>query len=86
MSEIGDGWAAYKEASREKKEQDPFTHATKLLDLYNVPYKSLNNGVQLLVTGQVHMFDFWPKTGRFLDRNTRTSSTGIFKLLKLCGV
>ncbi len=69
-----------------KAEQDPFTNATNLLDLYNVPYESINNGVQLLVTGQVHMFDFWPKTGRFLDRNTRISDTGIFKLLKLCGV
>ncbi len=84
MSEIGETWAAYKEALGEKKEQNRI-RSTDLLEEHKVPFKSLNGGNHLEVTGQAHTFDFWPTTGKFINRDTNTSGRGIFKLLKLCG-
>lgn len=53
--------------------------STNYLKRNNIEFTSHNNGIHL----KVGDYDFWPSTGMFLHKKTRTKGRGVFKLVKL---
>jgi len=67
-----------KEISNEKKSKN-YDNAIKLLDKEAIPYDEKNGGIHLVVDGR---FDYYPTTGKFISRKTKTHGRGIFNLIK----
>lgn len=78
MSEIGDIFKAHKEERREKRWRNVEASA-QYLELHKVPFESHNGGLHLVVAEK---YDFWPSTGRFINRKTKKSGRGVFNLVK----
>ena len=84
-SEIGQAFRAMKEASQEKKRSNLEWSTQKLQEL-GVPFESKNYGVHLIVSGKSGLIDFWPSTGKYIQRKPKKQGRGIKNLLKLCEV
>ena len=84
MSEVGEAFAAMKEADKVKKAAN-LAASTKILEELNIPFESKNRGIHLVVTGKKdELFDFWPSTGKFIARKSSVSGRGIRTLLGYC--
>ncbi len=82
MGDVGDYWKdvgpILKEESRNRKDSNK-EYCTNKLNELNIPFKSHNAGIHLVVMG---IFDYWPSTGKFINRKNRKSGHGINSLLK----
>ncbi len=76
MSEIGEIFAALKEEGRIKK-QNNLKNSIDILKEQGVLFKRLSE-----THYRIGDFDFWPSTGKFLNRKTNKYSRGVFNLLK----
>ncbi len=81
MSDIGDDFAALKEAGKKKK-ADNQESSTRILIDKSIPFTSHNWGNHLVVYGNEIIFDFWPSTGKFISRNKKTKGRGVFSMIK----
>ena len=72
MSEIGETFKILKERSKKKKLSNIESSTLMLLEKgYDVDIK--NNGVHLVIDWNDKTIDFWPSTGKWIDRNGKTS-------------
>lgn len=82
MGDVGEFWRdvgpGLREASRAKKKRNQ-CQSDMILQSHDIQFESHNDGLHLVVSGS---FDFWPSTGKFIDRKTGKSGRGIFNLLK----
>ena len=75
MGEIFKAWDEHKKA----KKADNLAQSTQILTERGIPFTSHNNGVHLVVDS---CFDFWPSTGKWIERETGKKGRGVFNLLK----
>jgi len=78
MSDIGELFGAARVASQEKRSAN-LGSSVELLTSSGVPFEKLSE-YHYLVAGR---YDFWPSTGLFIDRKTKSKSRGILELLKI---
>ena len=81
MSEDGDVWRAHKLDQQEKRAFNR-TSSTSIIKKW-----VLQNGGILAGYTEAHLrvnnrFDFWPGTGKYLDRETNKYGRGVFNLIK----
>ena len=85
MGDVGDTFRAFKDhfktKSKEKKSSNLKT-ALEKLEEHKIAYMSMNKGIHLLVEGHI---DYWPTTGKWIDRKNKNYSRGIFSLLRYLG-
>lgn len=68
MSEIGEMWAAVKEARQEKRASNRENSAEYLRER-GIMFSTNNGGAHLIVEGNEGFIDFWPGTGRWNCRS-----------------
>lgn len=61
-------FAAQREQSRDKRRQN-LRQSTELLRQRGVKFEAKNNGVHLIVRHGARVFDFWPSTGKWIERD-----------------
>jgi len=82
MGDMGDHWRDVRpfiNANSFKKKANNKENVFKLLKKKSVPFEVKNGGIHLVIDGHV---DYWPTTGKFICRDTKTTGRGIFNLLK----
>ena len=80
MSDIGEMWAAQREASQAKRASNR-EQSARLLASTGIPFVSRNGGAHLIV-GEPPFADFWPGTGKFIERGSNRSGRGVKNLLR----
>lgn len=78
MSEIGDTFGAMRGLSRAKRQENT-KNSTQILVEKGIKFASKNNGIHLIVED---MFDFYPSTGLFMNRENGKRGRGVFNLIK----
>lgn len=53
-----------------------------LLTKYEVMFEVKNEGQHLVVEGNNNFIDYWPSTGKWVDRNQQASGFGVRSLIK----
>lgn len=76
-SELGETFRAWDAMKKEKRAYN-LAQSTELLKARNIPFVSKNNGIHL----QLESFDFWPSTGKFINRKTKKTGRGVFALIR----
>lgn len=72
-----------KRIAQQKKRAFNRRQSTGILRKNNIPFRSLNNGGHLILHLENTTVDFWPGTGKWIDRkNPETQHRGVFKLLE----
>lgn len=56
-----------------------------LFDL-KVPFTPKNNGNQLIVEGKEGFIDYWPTTGKWIDRKSKEQGFGFRQLMMFIGI
>lgn len=87
MGDMGDDFRALRQASQEKRAGNRQTGAD-LLRSMGVSFEERNYGAHLLVHHEGRKIDFWPGTGRWIDRAHPFScinGRGVKQLLKHIG-
>ena len=85
MGDIGEVFKDYKEIGKSKKRNNLY-RSTLILDNSNVIYKSKNGGAHLIIPFEDTFIDFWPSTGKYINRSGGRPGRGIFNLLKVLGI
>jgi hypothetical protein len=88
MADMGDYWRdvtpALKERSQQKRASNRQQSAKMLTDA-KVKFESRNGGAHLIVTAADGLVaDFWPGTGKWMQRGYPGSSRGVRSLLRFC--
>jgi hypothetical protein len=52
-----------------------------LLTKYEIPFEIKNDGTHLIVEGNINFIDYWPSTGKWIDRNQTRSGFGVRTLI-----
>ncbi len=76
MGDMSDTFRAMKEHSKEKRESNR-QHGLDEIRKTGIPFKLLNGGAHI----QIATYDYWPGTGKFIDRKTGHKGRGIKNLL-----
>lgn len=79
---IENPWTVQKEQARQKKIRNKEWSTNKLKQL-EIPFSSHSNGVHLKIEYNGFLIDFWPSTGKFIDKKTGKHRRGIHNLLNL---
>lgn len=77
MGDMGDDFRAMRKHWQEKRESNR-EQSTARLTREGVVFESKNDGIHLIVEGRV---DYWPSTGRWIERANRRRHRGIKSLL-----
>lgn len=64
---------------RQEKRADNRESSRQLLLDAGIPFQERNGGAHLIVAER---FDFWPGTGKWIERGTKTYRRGVFNLIK----
>lgn len=78
MSEVGEVWSEHKKIQQKKKVSNQEL-STAVLKRKRIPFVSYNHGNHLFVDGK---YDFWPSTGKFIDRRNKLEGRGVFSLIQ----
>ena len=78
MSDIGEIFAGQREASQAKRASNREA-SRRLLDDADVAFTVHNDGAHLVVEQR---WDFWPGTGKWIDRQGGKYRRGVFTLLR----
>lgn len=78
MGDMGELFNAMKVASQEKRASNRKTSAA-MLDDAGVLYTPKNNGAHLILNAG---YDFWPGTGKWIQRGTNKKGRGVRNLIK----
>jgi hypothetical protein len=70
-----------KEASQEKRRSN-LDNSTKLLRERGITFDVYNDGMHLVIRSGERVFDFWPSTGKWIERASKVDGRGVFNLLK----
>lgn len=87
MSDMGDDFRAMRQASQEKRAGNRLA-STDILKSLGIEFKVSNSGTHLMVRHEGRTIDFWPGTGKWIDRAHPFSSItgrGVHRLLKHIG-
>jgi hypothetical protein len=71
---------ALKQHSQGKRRSN-LDNSTKLLRERGITFDVYNNGVHLAIRSGERTWDFWPSTGKFIERKSKRSGRGVFNLL-----
>ena len=82
---MSNDFEAHKEASKQRRASNRGQSA-KLLTDHGVQFESKNLGSHLIVTHNGKTVDFWPGTGKWIERGIVKHHRGVFKLLTRLGV
>lgn len=80
--DLGEAFAARKEAKREKKAKN-MESTVQILEAHGIKYRKLSHYHFRLVDAD---WDIWPTTGKFQNHKTKEQGRGVFKLLKKLGI
>lgn len=47
-----------------------------LLKKFDIMFESKNDGLQLIVEGNIGYIDYWPTTGKWIDRSSKREGFG----------
>lgn len=83
MSDIAESFRAMREYSQQKRASNR-EHSARMLTESQVPYESRNGGAHLIVSFGVVVVDFWPGTGKWIDR-AGNQGRGVMNLLQHIG-
>jgi len=75
--DTGEFWNDVRKARQEKR-ADNREQSRKLLLEAGIPFQERNNGAHLIVADR---FDFWPGTGKWIERGTKRYRRGVFSLI-----
>ena len=70
-SDTAETFRAFREHGKEKREHNRNWSADHL-EASGIPYVTKNDGAHLIIADR---WDFWPGTGRWIDRTTKTKHT-----------
>lgn len=76
MSDLGDTFKAMREDSRKRRTQN-HCRALEALRAHGITVEILSSHHY-----RIGRFDFWPSTGKFLNRETKKYSRGVDNLIK----
>jgi len=80
MSDVGDMWKEYKQCMKLKK-QSNLDYSVSLLDELGIEYTSGNYNIHMIVAHGGKVVNFWPTTGKFIERGSNTSGRGVHNLV-----
>jgi hypothetical protein len=80
MSEIGEMWAAVKAQQREDKAVRR-AESVAALKRAGYSFSEHNTGLHLIIYRPYSTFDFWPSTGKWMQRGTKVKRHGLVHLL-----
>jgi len=80
MGDVGDVFREMRKDSQKKRESNREL-STKLLREKNIPFIAKNKGYHLIVEGKDCYIDFWPSTGKWIDRKGE-KGFGVRNLIK----
>jgi len=84
MGEVGEMWNAEKERSQNKRQSNR-DYAPDRLKEEGVSFQEKNLGAHLIVTTEDgNKIDYWPGTGKFIQRKNNKSGRGIQQLINIC--
>jgi hypothetical protein len=78
MSDDGEMWAAIKEEGQKKRWKN-FDASLTILQKRGIKFQILNESNAHCRIGK---WDFWPTTGKFINRKTHKTGRGVFNLIK----
>lgn len=78
MSELAENFKEMRENSKVKRAKNLF-RSTEIVKESGVKFEVKNGGYHLVVDDR---YDFYPSTGMFIERKTRKTGRGVFKLLE----
>jgi len=81
MSETGEFFAAWRQERMAKRASNR-ANSARMLEEKGISFSEHNNGAHLIVYGKLATFDFWPGTGKFVQRPTKLYQRGVEKLIK----
>lgn len=76
MKEMFSAWNEHKK----DKKQSNLEFSTNKLKEENIHFTSHNSGYHLVVED---VFDFWPTTGKFINRETGASGRGVSNIINI---
>lgn len=85
MSDLGELFAAAREAGRERRASNRET-TPEVLRQHGVRFVVKNDGAHLIVTHGDKVADLWPGTGKYNVRGSTRYKRGVFNLLRDLGV
>lgn len=84
MSDMGDYFREHRSMSKARRAMNR-DNSAEILERAGVTFGKRNGGAHLIVMHEGKTVDFWPGTGKWLDRDG-PGGRGVFKLLKHLGV
>jgi hypothetical protein len=89
MGDQGEYWRdlgpALKLLSQARREHNRAS-STELLKARGVQFTDHNDGIHLVITHADRVVDFWPSTGKWIERAGSAKGRGVHALLKLLEV
>ena len=77
-SEMGEIYYAMRKAKQERKQANK-ANGTEKIKRSGYSFVTHNDGLHIVIENRV---DYWPSTGKFIDRQTKRKGRGILPLLK----
>lgn len=87
MSDVGEDYRAWDMRKKEVKAKNR-AESIERLNTSMIQFYSKNNGEHLILNGVEGVIDFWPSTGRWVDRKTKRNgydARGLFSFMGLGG-
>jgi hypothetical protein len=82
MSDMGDLYKDWEKAKKAKKRSN-LAYSTKILREKGISFDSKNDGVHLIIKSNgISIIDFWPSTGKYINRRSRKEGRGVRNLIK----
>lgn len=83
MTELGDDFR-YMKKKRQAASEERRKRAPLALDNAGIPFTSHNAGAHLIIEGPKAFIDYWPGTGKWIERGGH-QGFGLRKLIKYAG-
>ena len=84
MGDVGETFNAMREAGKEKRERNRES-SPKILRQHDIEFEEKNMGAHLIVKHNGYVIDFWPGTGKWIDRATSKHRRGVYGLMRHIG-
>lgn len=70
----------FRQEAKERREKNRKS-SISILQVYGVEFERKNGDVHLIVAHGERVIDFWPSTGKFIERKSGRAGRGVFNLL-----
>lgn len=81
MGDMGEVFNAMREAGKQKRARNRDS-SPQILTSAGIEYDDLNCGYHLKVHHKDKVADFWPGTGKWIDRETKHTGRGVKPLIR----